>query len=77
MVYYSKVDIEATPPQEGKEMANIKEIVVKGKEVLVRYDSEVWKCYMKKEDLTSTLKGVQAIPKTVITFMVKHPNKVR
>ena len=58
-------------------MAGIKEIVVKGKEVLVRYNSEVWKTYMKKEDIPPMVKGVQTIPKTVINFMINHPNKVR
>lgn len=63
--------------KEGKEMMNIKEIVVKGKEVLVRYNSEVWKTYMKKEDIPPMVKGVQPIPRTVINFMINHPNKVR
>ena len=63
--------------KEDKEMMNIKEIVVKGKEVLVRYNSEVWKTYMKKEDIPPMVKGVQPIPRTVINFMINHPNKVR
>lgn len=58
-------------------MAGIKEIVVKGKEVLVRYNSEAWRTYMKKEDIPPMVKGVQPIPRTVINFMINHPNKVR
>lgn len=55
----------------------IKEIVIKGKEVHVRYDSEVWKCYMKKADMPNNMKGIQPLPNSVITFMRNNPNKVR
>lgn len=55
----------------------IKEVVVCGKELHVRYESEIWKCYAKKEDIPKYLQGVYPIPKTVIDFMKKNPNKVR
>ena len=55
----------------------IKEVVIKGKEVLVRYDSEKWNVYMKKADIPFGMKGVKVLPKTVINFMKENPNKVR
>lgn len=55
----------------------IKEVVVKGKEIMVRYESEVWKFYMKKEDIPFGLTGVRVLPKTVVNFMRQNPNKVR
>lgn len=55
----------------------IKEVYVHGKELRVRYESEIWKCYAKKEDIPKNLHGVYPVPKTVIDFMRKHPNKVR
>lgn len=55
----------------------IKEVVVKGKEIMVRYESEVWKFYMKKEDIPFGLKGVHVLPKTVVNFMRQNPDKVR
>lgn len=55
----------------------IKEVYVSGKEVHVRYDSERWACYMKKEDLPWGMKGVKPLPKTVVNFMRENPNKVR
>ncbi len=55
----------------------INEVIVKGKEVVVRYESGLWKCYMKKEDLPPMMKGVQVLPKKVIDFMRQNPNKVR
>lgn len=55
----------------------IKEVVVKGKEIMVRYESEVWKFYMKKEDIPFGLTGVHVLPKTVVNFMRQNPNKVR
>lgn len=55
----------------------IKEVVVRGKGINVRYESEVWKFYMKKEDIPYGMKGVQVLPKTVVNFMRQYPNKVR
>lgn len=55
----------------------IKEVVVKGKEVLVYYESGRIMFYMKKEDLPKMMKGISILPKTVIEFMRKNPNKVR
>lgn len=55
----------------------IKEIVVKGKDVYVRYESEVWKCYRKQSDIPQGLSGVRPIPNTVVRFMRQYPNKVR
>lgn len=55
----------------------IKEVYVRGKEIIVRYESEKWKCYMKKEDIPAMMKGVKVLPKTVINFMRMNPNKVR
>ena len=55
----------------------IKEVIVSGKELHVRYESEIWKFYMKKEDLPKYLGGVHPVPKTVIDFMRKHPDRVR
>lgn len=55
----------------------IKEVYVHGKMISVRYESEVWKYYMKKEDLPKMMGGVQQLPKTVVTFMRQHPDKVR
>lgn len=55
----------------------IKEVIVKGKEVVVRYESEKWKFYMKKEDIPYGMKGISVLPKTVINFMRQNPDKVR
>lgn len=55
----------------------IKAVVIEGKIVKVRYESEVWRCYMKKEDIPYMLQGVSPLPKTVIKFMREYPNKVR
>ena len=55
----------------------IQEVLVKGNMLVVRYKSEQWKFYMKKADILPMMKGVQPIPKTVIEFMRKHPNRVR
>lgn len=55
----------------------INEVVVKGKDVLVRYESEVWRNYRKKEDIPYGMKGVSVIPKSVINFMRSNPSKVR
>jgi len=55
----------------------IKEVIVKGKMVVVRYESERWKSYMKKEDIPYGTKGISVLPKTVINFMRQNPDKVR
>ena len=55
----------------------IKEIIVKGKEVIVHYESEKWNVYMKKEDIPFGMKGVKILPQTIIKFMRENPNKVR
>ena len=55
----------------------IKEVVVKGKEILVRYESEKWKIYMKKSDIPYGMKGVNPVPNTVIKFMREYPSRVR
>ena len=55
----------------------IKTVKIQGKDVLVRYESEVLKIYRKPEDINKTEKGVQPLPKTVINFMRNHPEKVR
>lgn len=55
----------------------IKGVVIQGKTVLVRYDSELWRCYMKAADIPPMLGGVRPLPKSVINFMRMHPNKVR
>ena len=55
----------------------IKEIIIKGKEVHVHYESEIWKCYMKLKDIPDNMKGIYPLPKKVIKFMQENPNKVR
>ena len=55
----------------------IKEVIVKGKMIVVIYESEKWKFYMKKEDIPCGMKGISVLPKTVIDFMRKNPDKVR
>lgn len=55
----------------------IKEVFVRGKEVVVRYESEKWKCYMKKDDIPYGMKGISILPKTVVNFMRQNPDKVR
>ena len=54
----------------------IKEAIIAGKEVRVRYSSEVWKCYMRKEDIPQNLGGVHPIPKTVKEFLRSHTGRI-
>lgn len=54
----------------------IERVIVRGKDVTVQYESGKWAFYRKKEDIPSMMKGIQPLPKTVIDFMRKHPNKV-
>ena len=55
----------------------IKEVLVRGKELQVRYESEVWKAYRKQEDIPFGMKGIKPVPKTVVEFMRNHPERVR
>lgn len=55
----------------------IKEVVVRGKFVSVRYESERWIEYAKKEDIPRGLKGVRVLPDSVVRFMREHPERVR
>lgn len=55
----------------------IKEVVVKGKELMVRYESEKWCIYMKRADIPTGMKGVKPLPNTVVEFMRHNPSKVR
>ena len=58
-------------------MARIDYVVVVGKEVRVMYESGRYAFYMKAEDLPKMLGGVHVLPKTVVDFMRKNPDRVR
>lgn len=54
----------------------IKEAIVIGREVRVRYESEIWRCYMRKEDLPQSLGGVHPLPNTVKEFLRTHTGRI-